>query len=110
MLGNRSTYFSEVERGRPGTGRGSRRKRARERSGGKPRNRVPGHSACTSGNAADGCARVKERAAEPGTAGEGGKHSSANAHSTCPFRPLHRKSTCAINWCPPPLRRLDPSL
>src|SRR6267142_335929 len=78
MLGNRSTYFSEVERGRPGTGRGSRRKRARERSGGKPRNRVPGHSACTSGNAADGCARVKERAAEPGAAGEGGARGGAS--------------------------------
>jgi len=41
---------------------------------------------------------------------QGGKHSGANAHSTGPFCPLNRKSTCAINWYLPPLRRSDHSL
>src|SRR6266850_249160 len=74
---------------------------------------MPRHSACTSGNTADGCARVKECAVEPGAQGKGaraGGHSGANAHGTGPFRPLNRKLTCAINWYPPPLRQLDRSL
>src|SRR6267142_3055476 len=40
----------------------------------------------------------------------GGKHGGTNAHGTGPFRPLNRKSTCAINWYLPPLRRSDHSL